>query len=159
MGQILKITLVLFMTMLAQLYAAPMLSIADVRPDFILVLIIFLSSRYGRFVGITIGFLAGLSQDISGSLTVLGANALAKSVVGYTVGTLNGNLAVWTPKVINLYIFGSILGHALIYQTVMVQGLDTSWGILATNILIEALISSILVISIRYMLPLVSAEA
>ncbi len=143
--------------MAGQLYLAPTLKIGNVRPDFILVFLVFFSARFGRVPGILLGFGVGLLQDLTGSLSVLGTNALVKSVVGYTLGTLNGNLAVWTPRVINLYIYGSLLGHALIYQLMMVQGLQIPLSIVVNNILLEAFISSIMITGMRYMVPLMQS--
>ncbi len=158
MAQVLKLILVLVVVFLAQLYLAPLLRFGDIRPDFILILVVFVSSRYGRIVGILLGFTAGLAQDVTGALSLLGANALPKSIVGYIVGTLNGNLTVWTPRVINLYIYGTILGHAIIYQLIMVQGLAPALGEVMNNILLEALMSSVMIIGMRYIIPLVSSS-
>ena len=158
MATALKLLLVLVVAFPAQLYLAPLLRIGNIRPDFILIILVFVSSRYGRMAGILLGFAAGLSQDVTGSLSLLGANALPKSIVGYTVGTLNGNLTVWTSRVINLYIFGSILGHAIIYQVIMVQGLAPPMGKVMNNILLEALMSSVMVIGMRYIIPLVASK-
>lgn len=158
MATALKLLLVLVVAFPAQLYLAPLLRIGNIRPDFILIILVFISSRYGRMAGILLGFAAGLSQDVTGTLSLLGANALPKSIVGYTVGTLNGNLTVWTPRVINLYIFGSILGHAIIYQVIMVQGLAPPMGKVMNNILLEALMSSVMVIGMRYIIPLVASK-
>ena len=158
MATALKLLLVLVVAFPAQLYLAPLLRVGNIRPDFILIILVFISSRYGRMAGILLGFAAGLSQDVTGTLSLLGANALPKSIVGYTVGTLNGNLTVWTPRVINLYIFGSILGHAIIYQVIMVQGLAPPMGKVMNNILLEALMSSVMVIGMRYIIPLVASK-
>ncbi len=141
-----------------QIYLSHLLQIGAVRPDFILVFLVFLSARRGRITGILGGFGAGLLQDFIGSLSVLGANALAKSIVGYTLGTLNGTEAVWTPKVVNLYIYGTLLGHAVIYHTVMSWGLEISPGRLAGNILLEAIISSVMVTGMRFMLPIMPSR-
>lgn len=159
MVPVLKIIPVFVGVMLAQLYLAELLALGDIRPDFILVFLVFLSARYGRITGILLGFSAGLLQDLTGSLSVLGASALAKSVVGYTVGTLNGTMTVWTPRIINLYIYGTLLGHAAIYQTVMIQGLQASPGLLAYHILLEVLLSSVIVTGMRYLLPLMPSRA
>ncbi|UCH61845.1 MAG: rod shape-determining protein MreD [Fidelibacterota bacterium] len=159
MAPVLKIIAMFIGVMLAQLYLAQLLSLGAVRPDFILVFLIFASARYGRINGILLGFSAGLLQDLTGSLSVLGANALAKSVVGYTVGTLNGTMTVWTPRIVNLYIYGSLLGHAIIYQTIMVQGLQASPGILTSHILLEALMSSAIVTGMRYLIPIMPSRA
>ncbi len=159
MVPVLKIMAIFIGVMLAQLYLAQLLVLGDIRPDFILVFLIFVSARYGRMTGILLGFSAGLLQDLTGSLSVLGANALTKSIVGYTVGTLNGTMTVWTPRIINLYIYGTLLGHAVIYQTIMIQELRASPGLLANHILLEFLMSSVIVTGMRYLLPLMPSRA
>ncbi|MEE9465689.1 MAG: rod shape-determining protein MreD [Candidatus Neomarinimicrobiota bacterium] len=158
MIQALKLLLAFVVVFLCQLYLAPLLKIINIRPDFILILLVFISSRYGRITGILIGFSAGLMQDVTGSLSVLGANSLPKSIVGYTLGTLNGNLAIWTPRVISLYIYGSLLVHALIYQLIMIQGMSASFGTAVNNILLEALMSSVMITGMRYLIPLVPSK-
>ena len=156
--RVLKLFLALVLVFLGQLYLAPLLKILSIRPDFILILLVFVSSRYGRIAGILLGFCAGLMQDVTGSLAVMGANSLPKSIVGYTLGTLNGNLTVWTPRVINLYIYGSLLGHAVIYQWIMVLGISASFGTVLNNILLEALMSSVMITGMRYLIPIVSTK-
>ena len=155
---VLKLIGVIVLVFLGQLFLAPWLKIGAIRPDFILIMLVFVSSRYGRMAGILVGFSLGLLQDVTGSFSLLGANALPKSIVGYTAGTLNGNLTVWTPRVINLYIYGSLLGHAIIYQLIIVQGLSPTMGKVANNILMETLMSSVMLLGIRYIVPLVSSK-
>ena len=156
---VLKIIAIFMGVMLAQLYLAQLLAVGDIRPDFILVFLIFASARYGRITGVLLGFSAGLMQDFTGSLSVLGANALTKSIVGYTVGTLNGTMTVWTPRIVNLYIYGTLLGHAVIYQSIMIQGLRASSALLANHILLEVLMSSAIVTGIRYLIPMMPSRA
>lgn len=158
MTQILKIAAVFLFTMIIQIFLAHYIAIGSVRPDFILVFLVFISARYGRIWGIICGFLAGLLQDATGSLSVLGANAVAKSIVGYILGTLNGTLTVWTPRVVNLYIYGTLFGHAVIYQIIMVQGLEIAAHILIGRIFLEAFVSSVLVTGLRLMFPLVPRQ-
>ena len=143
----------------AQIFLSQLLEVSEVRPDFVLIFVVFISARQGRIAGILWGFGAGLLQDLTGSLSVLGANALAKSIVGYTLGTLNGTLSVWTPRIVNIYIYGTLLGHAIIYQTVMSRGLDITPVQLASRILLEAFISSVIVTGMRFMLPVMPSRA
>ena len=159
MNQVFKTAAIFLGVMLAQLYLAQLLELGELHPDFILVFLVFLSARYGRISGILVGFGAGLLQDVTGSLSVLGANALAKSVVGYTLGTLNGTSAVWTSRVVNIYIYVALVGHAIIYQVIMSLGLHYPFTLLVGRILLEAFISSILVTGLRFIVPLMPQEA
>lgn len=159
MGQILK-TLALFAgVLLAQIKLADYLRLGEIRPDFILVFLVFLSARYGRLAGILGGFGAGLIQDLSGALSILGANTLAKPIVGYTLGTLNGTTTVWTPRIMNLYVYGALLVHAMVFQAAMSLGLQMPLGVLVKRIVLETFISSTLVTGLRYMVPLLPARA
>ncbi len=156
---LIKITLSIILVFVGQQYVAPLLQVGNIKPDFILILLIFISARYGRLAGIIVGFSTGLFQDLTGSLTVLGASALTKSCVGFVVGTLNGNLTVWTGRVVNLYIYASLAGHAIIYQSIMLQGLTAPPALYLNNILIEFIISAVLVAGARFLIPLVSKDS
>ena len=158
MGQILKTSVLFVGVLLAQLKLADYIRLGEIRPDFILVFLVFLSSRYGRITGILGGFGAGLIQDLGGALSILGANTLAKPIVGYTLGTLNGTATVWTPRIMNLYVYGALFVHALIFQTAMSLGLQMSMGMLVNRIVLETFISSTLVTGLRYMVPLIPAR-
>ncbi len=62
--------------------------IGNFKPDLCLLAVIYISLSEGTFVGIWTGFLMGLLQDIYHP-SVLGANALAKSLIGYLTGFFN----------------------------------------------------------------------
>ena len=105
--------------------------------------------------GIIVGFTLGLLQDITGSYSVLGATAMSKALVGYMAGTLNGNLSIWTSRVVNMYIYGSLAVHAVVYQFVMVLGLDMQPLMLLQRIVTEFGITALMITGLRYMIPLV----
>ena len=138
-----------------QLLLAPLLQIGDIRPDFILLLLVYFSARYGRMSGIVVGFTVGLLQDVTGSYSVLGATAMSKALVGYTAGTLNGSLSIWTSRVVNLYVYGSLALHAIVYQVVMMLGLEIQPLMLVQRILTEFGITALMITGLRYMIPLV----
>ena len=143
------------LAVMGQLLLAPLLQIGDIRPDFMLLLLVYFSARYGRMSGIIVGFTIGLLQDITGSYSVLGATAMSKALVGYMAGTLNGSLSIWTSRVVNVYIFGSLAVHAVVYQVVMVLGLDMQPLMLLQRILTEFGITALMITGLRYMIPLV----
>lgn len=144
---------------LAQVFFAEYLVVGVIRPDFLLVLLIYYSARKGRISGILMGFVVGIGQDLTSSLTVLGANVLSKSIVGFTTGTLNGTETVWTPRVINIYVYGSIIAHTLIYQFIMSLGLELPWMQFINRIFLEILISSMMVTGMRFIIPILSRES
>ncbi len=143
----------------AQIFLAEYLDVGDIRPDFLLVLLIYYSARKGRINGILLGFAAGIGQDLTSSLSVLGANALSKSIVGFTTGTLNGTETVWTPRVVNIYVYGSIVVHALIFQFIMALGLELAWVQIINRIFLEILISAMMVTGMRFIIPILSRDS
>jgi len=156
---IIKTLAAFIVTFLVQLYLADFMTVGGIRPDFVLVLLVYISARYGRMTGILVGFGSGMLQDFAGSFSTLGASALAKAIVGYVLGTLNGTMTVWTPRIVNLYIYGTLMGHAVIYQTVMIQGLQVPPGRLLANIVLEFLLSSIIITAMRYLIPIMPKRA
>ena len=158
MGSAPKFIFFFILVFIIQLRFGELLGIGGLRPDLILIPLVYLAARYGRIPGIMVGFGVGMLQDLSGSLSVLGANALAKSVVGYTLGTLNGNLAIWTPRVIQIYIYGSVLLHAIIVQTATSYGSGLPVGDLVLRALLDAFISGLLITGMRFIVPLVPAR-
>lgn len=75
--------------------------IGHVKPDFLLILTIYFALYRGSFTGIWVGFLGGLLQDINlggfigarnEELYYIGTHALPKSLVGYFVGKISGQI-------------------------------------------------------------------
>lgn len=63
-------------------------SILGISPDCVLLALFLLSIKHGTLPGIYVGFLLGLLQDLY-SPSILGQNALAKTVVGAIIGLFN----------------------------------------------------------------------
>src|SRR5256884_1724069 len=75
---------------LAQATLAPALRIGDVAPDIPLIVVILLALRRGPEFGAIAGFAAGLLQDVAGG-GLVGAQALTKAVLGFTLGVIGGS--------------------------------------------------------------------
>ncbi|SHE52990.1 rod shape-determining protein MreD [Desulforamulus putei DSM 12395] len=77
--------LLIIIALLLQSTIFTFLQVAGVKPDLILMLVVFNGFLRGSREGAFLGFLAGLAQDIfSGSY--IGLNALTKMLAGYLVG-------------------------------------------------------------------------
>ncbi|GAB6179994.1 rod shape-determining protein MreD [Desulfotomaculum defluvii] len=77
--------LLLTMALILQSTVFAFLQVAGVKPDLVLMLVVFNGFLRGSREGAFLGFLAGLAQDIfTGSY--IGLNALTKMVAGYLVG-------------------------------------------------------------------------
>lgn len=67
------------------------IAIAGVKPDFIMVITVYLGLVKGPNVGCSSGFFFGIAEDLASGMTV-GSNALAKTVVGFFCGMLGKRL-------------------------------------------------------------------
>src|SRR5437667_6268200 len=77
---------------------APALRIGDVAPDIPLIVVVLLALRRGPEFGAIGGFAAGLLQDVAGG-GLVGAQALTKAALGFTLGAIRGRLRVTHPLV------------------------------------------------------------
>jgi rod shape-determining protein MreD len=89
------------------------------RPDLILIILVSYSMRKGPNWGMTMGFFAGLFQDLI-SAQILGLTALAKTIAGFIAGILSGKLAVRAEYFLVLLISG--FAHDLVYFFIYTLG-------------------------------------
>lgn len=78
---------IIVVTLLIQLTLINSVTILGLKPDLILVVVVVFSLLKGEKEGTISGFVSGLLQDIF-SIGLLGINALAKTVIGFTCGIL-----------------------------------------------------------------------
>ncbi len=78
---------IIVVTLLIQLTLINSITILGLKPDLIMVVVVVFSLLKGEKEGTISGFASGLLQDIF-STGLLGINALAKTVVGFTCGIL-----------------------------------------------------------------------
>lgn len=103
-------------------------SIGGVRPDLVLIIVVYLGFVRGPEVGTASGFVFGLFEDVySGGLP--GANALIKTILGFTCGLLGKRLytqsllshilGVGIGTVANATILSSIHGFVPEWRTIL----------------------------------------
>ena len=90
------------------------LQIAEILPDLVLMVVVFVALISGHLEATVLGFLAGLCQDAY-SPPDLGLNALAKSLVGFGVGAVRDSLLADTVQVQVGVLAAAVLVHDLIY--------------------------------------------
>ena len=78
---------IIVVALIIQLTLINLVTILGVKPDLIMVVVVVFSLRKGEKEGAISGFASGLLQDIF-SASLLGINALAKTVIGFTCGIL-----------------------------------------------------------------------
>lgn len=89
------------------------LNILGIKPDLLLILVIFIGLYKGPIAGAWCGFLAGILLDLF-SPAPLGTNALAKTVLGFLVGTVAPFLYFKAPLIQGFLLFIGMLLEGII---------------------------------------------
>lgn len=96
--------ILLFFLLILQTTSLNRLSILRIKPDLLLILVIFLGLHRGPLSGAGYGFLAGILLDIF-SPVPLGTNALPKTILGFLAGAVAPFLYFETPFIPGLLLF------------------------------------------------------
>ncbi len=86
----LRMLLAAFIVFILQVTVVHRIALAGARPDLVLALLVVLVIDRKPLAGILIGFSLGFLQDL-GNASLLGMNALAKSLVGYGIARFGGD--------------------------------------------------------------------
>ncbi|MBS1271632.1 MAG: hypothetical protein MAGBODY4_00764 [Candidatus Marinimicrobia bacterium] len=105
--RILQYTGIGILILLLQLTLANWIRIAGIKPDFVMLLILYIGYREGKTAGILFGFVFGLLQDIAAASAFVGVSPLIKSIVGFGAGFLQGKFRMVNPFI--LYGIGVLL--------------------------------------------------
>lgn len=90
------------------------ISIGSIKPDLLMVVLVAVSMRYGSVVGLFSGLTIGLIQDVY-AIEALGANAMAKCLVGYFTGLLDEKVIKVMPATKVLFLAVAFLVHDTVY--------------------------------------------
>jgi rod shape-determining protein MreD len=116
--KILKYLLIFFVLTVLQTTFVHFIAIRGVSPNLILLFIIYLSMKEGGLVGVYAGFAAGISFDVY-SPQILGAGALAKSIIGYLTGLMDERtLKIDDKYKIGILFLASILHDIILYASI-----------------------------------------
>lgn len=100
--------------LLIQSTLAELISVQQIKPDFVLIVLVFMSLSDGHIMGTTFGFLSGWIQDVYAP-QYLGLNALCKSIVGFFVGYGSGGVIESNLVVQGIILFVATLFHDALY--------------------------------------------
>ena len=90
------------------------ISIADIRPDVVLIIIVYIGIRSGQLEATIFGFASGFLLDVYNP-EFMGVNALANSVVGFAVGYTRAGIVAEDFRVQALALLIASLTHDLLY--------------------------------------------
>ena len=115
--------------LLLQMMLSDFLTIRGLRPDFVLIFVVYLSIRWGSLAGIIGGFSLGLAEDFLSAGSLMGLAPLTKSITGFLVGRLQGRYNRMSPITFHAAWVGIMMVHFFIfiyvnYQSVYVTNPD-----------------------------------
>ena len=108
-----------------QLSLSNLLSIYGIKPDFILIFVVYISLRYGRLWGCISGFFMGLIQD-SFLAIFIGLNALCKAFVGFLISIIPWRITGTSSTDGLVLLFFASLIHDFLYNWIYSFG-SGSW--------------------------------
>ena len=120
---IILVSLVLF---LLQLIFADFLTINNIRPDFLIIYILYIALIYGRLVSIVLAFIIGLISDLLGVSSYLGLTPLTLSITAYLSGFLYGKYERLLPYVFHSCWLAILFLHFFILNYFLFQSLFIS---------------------------------
>ena len=111
---VLRHTLLLVLAYILQTTWVYGISVADLRPNLVILTLLFIALQAGSFEAIILGFFIGFVQDLNVP-DELGLNAFINSLVAFGVGWLRLHITGNNLKVQVVVIFGGALVHNLLY--------------------------------------------
>lgn len=118
---------IVILCLVIQTVYGDILTIGGIKPDFLLVIIIFFAFRYSAFEAGIMGFIAGILQDSLSGL-ILGTNAFTKLIIGLIVSSIKKVYAEnLISIIITIFVF-TFLQSLLIFalQSIFVRPLEIS---------------------------------
>jgi rod shape-determining protein MreD len=97
----------------------PVIAIAGIHPDLLMVALFFLAVRAGQMTGVWAGFFLGLAQDMY-SPSILGQNALSKAVAGFFAGIFNDKVMRIDPLIHLVFLFVTFIIHDTLFYIVQI---------------------------------------
>ena len=91
--------------LLFELFIFDLITINNIRPDFVLIYLIYISLAHGRLKGLLSGFLIGILEDFINGTLFFGLSALTKTIGGFLFGNLSGKFRKINP----IFYFGYVL--------------------------------------------------
>jgi rod shape-determining protein MreD len=121
MNAALKWTSLFLVCLIAQASLVPALAVAGVGPDLPFIILYFFALQFGITPSIYAGFFLGLFQDLY-SPSLLGQNALSKTIAGAFTGIFNERMMRTDPVIKAVILLASFALHDLVF--VLARGLS-----------------------------------
>nr|MEE4267626.1 rod shape-determining protein MreD [Candidatus Krumholzibacteria bacterium] len=133
----------LLLAFIGETVIAPLIDIQGIAPNFSVIALIILALSAGAGPASVGGFVVGLIQGLTNP-SLLGLQALCKTLVGYGVGSLRGRLVHGVPLVEGTMVTLAVLSHDFIYLLFQSRLIDEAFLVpLITRSLPAALYSGV----------------
>jgi rod shape-determining protein MreD len=119
--------LLLFLTIVFQVRIAPLFSVKNATPDFLLIAVLAITFQKGRVWGMAAAFLSGIVFDIMGT-GIIGLSSLANSISAYAAGFLGSERIERRLGAVSGLLIGVVLVHDALYFLILYIGTGTSFG-------------------------------
>lgn len=142
--------LVIILAILLQSTVFTFLQVAGVKPDLILLVVVFNGFLRGSREGAFLGFLAGLAQDVFTG-NYIGLNALTKMLAGYLVGLAEARFYKESVIIVSLVTFmAGILNQLAYYVLLFYLGIQIPPFFAIFQVVIPAAIYTGLLVPLTY---------
>jgi rod shape-determining protein MreD len=154
-----RILILALFVFLVQFFLTSFMTVKMIRPDFIVILVIYISLEYGRLPAVILGFVLGFLVDMAGVGSYFGLSALTCSTTGYLGGFLKGKYERYVPYVFHLSWIGIIAFHFFIYTYVRFQMIfTTDPGLFLSKWFLSFAYTFIFILVLNYFYPLKEAS-
>ncbi|MGQ9630135.1 MAG: rod shape-determining protein MreD [bacterium] len=89
-----------------------------IKPDLMLIIVVYFALSGGRIEGAFIGFASGLMKDVF-SQGVVGVNALCLSIIGYSLGLVDGRIYKRNSIDQGFFVIASTVAYAILFFGVL----------------------------------------
>jgi rod shape-determining protein MreD len=137
-SDIVKWALVFIVSLILQTSFVPVVTIAGIKPDLLIISLFFFSIKYGIMPGVLVGFALGLGQDLY-SPSLLGQNALAKTLAGAFIGLFNERMMRSDPLIKTVLLFVVFVIHDSLFFCVQIVKLGDPLSTLFVGLLTKCL--------------------
>ena len=148
-----------FLFFFLQLFLVDFLSINLIRPDFLVVFILYLSVYKGKFYGILSGFLLGYISNLFGVGSLFGLEPLSLTIVGYLAGYLKNIYEKILPYTFHVLWILIVLFHFFLTSYFRFQNIYISdFSDFIRIWILSFLYTMLFIISLQFIYPLKEAS-
>jgi len=116
-----QLILIIVGILVFQLIIGPWMTIRNIRPDFFLILVVYVGVTEGSFVAVIVGFICGLLLDSFGVGSYFGLSSHIYVLAGYASGFLKDTYQLLAPVLFTSLLIGIFCIAFFIYAFVRFQ--------------------------------------